>query len=44
MGCRILCLSETKKIGTNLFKNYGIHIDNYEFLPYLTVAIVIGMQ
>lgn len=44
MGSRILTEKLNKKICNIDFKNYGSHSDEKCNLPYLTVAVAMGMQ
>lgn len=43
MGSRILTEKLNKKICNIDFKNYGSHSDEKCNLPYLTVAVAMGM-
>ena len=44
MGSRVISKSESKEIGGFKFQNYGSNIENYQGLPYFTVASAIGMK
>ena len=43
MGSRVVSKSMDKDIFGHKFKNYGSHHENYENLPYFTIAIAIGI-
>ena len=44
MGARVICRNEKKsKLDEYEFENFGGHINgDYQGLPYMTVAVVIG--
>lgn len=44
MGARIITLGKEKNIEGYKFMNYGSHINNYNQLPYFTIAAAIGMK
>lgn len=44
MGSRILTEKVGKKICGIEFQNYGSNLENYSNLPYITMAVAIGMK
>lgn len=44
MGSRILTKKNVKKVCGLEFYNYGAHSNEYQNLPFITVAVAIGMQ
>ena len=44
MGARVVYRSSAKDVCGQDYSNYGSHLEQYPFLPYLTFATAIGMH